>query len=95
MRSRQVAALWMLGEYGEQIDESPYVLEPIIDAWGDETSAAVHLEVRPRDPVLIAESHFAWYTDFDHDSEIVLQETWGGAQDAGPPAGSSNSRHQQ
>jgi len=41
----RVAALWMLGEYGEQIDESPYVLEPIIDAWGDETSAAVHLEI--------------------------------------------------
>merc|ERR1711871_1394470 len=41
----RVAVLWMLGEYAEQIEESPYVLEPLIDGWDEETSGPVHLEL--------------------------------------------------
>lgn len=41
----KVAMLWMLGEYGEQIPEAPYLLEPMIDEVGEEPSAAVRLEL--------------------------------------------------
>eukprot|EP00475_Leptophrys_vorax_P041247 TRINITY_DN77800_c0_g1_i1.p1 TRINITY_DN77800_c0_g1~~TRINITY_DN77800_c0_g1_i1.p1 ORF type:complete len:749 (-),score=222.35 TRINITY_DN77800_c0_g1_i1:88-2334(-) len=41
----KVAALWIIGEYGDVIDDSPYMLEPMIDAFNDEASAAVKLEI--------------------------------------------------
>jgi len=41
----RVAVLWMLGEYGHVLEEGPYVLEPLIDSWDEETSATVHLEL--------------------------------------------------
>lgn len=37
--------LWMLGQYGEQIAEAPYLLEPMVDEFADEPSAAVRLEL--------------------------------------------------
>ena len=39
------ALLWMLGEYGTKVPEAPYLVEPIIDGFGEETSQAVRLEL--------------------------------------------------
>ncbi len=39
------ALLWMLAEYGHVIPEAPYLLEPLIDAFSEETSQAVRLEL--------------------------------------------------
>lgn len=39
------ALVWMLGEYGSDVPRSPYVLEPLIDAWMDEPSPQVCLEI--------------------------------------------------
>ena len=33
----KAAALWMIGEYGEEILEAPYMVEPVIDAYDDES----------------------------------------------------------
>ena len=41
----KVALLWMLGEYGQKIPESPYLLEPLIDGFNEEQSQAVRLEL--------------------------------------------------
>jgi AP-4 complex subunit beta-1 len=35
--------IWLLGEYGEEVIESPYLLEPIIDDYEEETSTTVKL----------------------------------------------------
>ena len=35
----------MLGEYGQKIPESPYLLEPLIDGFNEEQSQAVRLEL--------------------------------------------------
>ena len=32
------ALLWMLGEYGQKIPESPYLIEPMIDSFAEEVS---------------------------------------------------------
>ena len=39
------ALLWMLAEYGHVIPEAPYLLEPLVDAFAEETSQAVRLEL--------------------------------------------------
>jgi AP-4 complex subunit beta-1 len=36
--------IWLLGEYGEEVIESPYLLEPIIDEYDEEPSATVKLQ---------------------------------------------------
>mmetsp|Transcript_26283 Transcript_26283/g.84324 ORF Transcript_26283/g.84324 Transcript_26283/m.84324 type:complete len:531 (+) Transcript_26283:852-2444(+) len=41
----KVALLWMVGEYGHVIPEAPYLLEPLIDNFAEETSQAVRLEL--------------------------------------------------
>lgn len=35
--------IWLLGEYGEEVIEAPYLLEPIIDDYGEEHSSTVKL----------------------------------------------------
>lgn len=37
--------IWLLGEYGEEVIESPYLLEPIIDEYDEETSSTVKLHI--------------------------------------------------
>jgi hypothetical protein len=39
------ALLWILGEYGEVIEDAPYILEPLFDGFLDESSGAVKLEM--------------------------------------------------
>ena len=39
------ALLWMLGEYGHKIRESPYLIEPMIDGFAEEQSQPVRLEL--------------------------------------------------
>ncbi|CEM20466.1 unnamed protein product [Vitrella brassicaformis CCMP3155] len=39
------AVLWMLGEFGESIDDSPYLLEPLVERFGEEESASVKTEL--------------------------------------------------
>lgn len=41
----KVAVIWMIGEYGDTINDAPYILEPLIDAFDDEPSAAVRMEL--------------------------------------------------
>ena len=43
--SGRAAVVWMLGEYGQLIDDAPYLLEPLIDAVGDEPSVQVRCEL--------------------------------------------------
>jgi len=40
----KAAILWMFGEYGQGLDEAPYVIEPLIDGFGDE-SAVVRMQL--------------------------------------------------
>lgn len=39
------ALLWILGEYGLLIEDAPYLLEPMIDGFMEESSGAVQLEM--------------------------------------------------
>eukprot|EP00928_Gymnodinium_smaydae_P079144 TRINITY_DN6314_c0_g2_i1.p1 TRINITY_DN6314_c0_g2~~TRINITY_DN6314_c0_g2_i1.p1 ORF type:complete len:874 (-),score=199.29 TRINITY_DN6314_c0_g2_i1:189-2534(-) len=39
------AVLWILGEYGNEIEDAPYLLEPMIDGFLEETSGPVRLEM--------------------------------------------------
>lgn len=39
------ALLWIIGEYGLLIEDAPYLLEPMIDGFLEETSGAVRLEM--------------------------------------------------
>mmetsp|Transcript_6379 Transcript_6379/g.12074 ORF Transcript_6379/g.12074 Transcript_6379/m.12074 type:complete len:795 (+) Transcript_6379:28-2412(+) len=41
----KVACIWMIGEYGDTIDDAPYLLEPLIDAFEEEASHAVRQEI--------------------------------------------------
>jgi len=41
----RVALLWIVGEFGEHIPEAPYILEPLIDEFGEEPASAVRLEL--------------------------------------------------
>ena len=31
----KVAVIWMVGEYGDTINDAPYILEPLIEGWED------------------------------------------------------------
>jgi AP-4 complex subunit beta-1 len=35
----KAALIWMVGEYGDRIEESPYLLEDLVDGWSDEDPA--------------------------------------------------------
>ena len=37
----KAALIWMLGEYAQDMQDAPYVLESLIDNWEDEHSAEV------------------------------------------------------
>lgn len=39
------AVIWMIGEYGEDIRRAPYVLEPLIDNFEEETSTAILMDL--------------------------------------------------
>lgn len=41
----KASLLWMLGEYGQEIADAPYLLEPIIDNYEDEASPQIKLQV--------------------------------------------------
>eukprot|EP00697_Spironema_sp_BW2_P005957 gnl/Spiro4/18304_TR9789_c0_g1_i2.p1 gnl/Spiro4/18304_TR9789_c0_g1~~gnl/Spiro4/18304_TR9789_c0_g1_i2.p1 ORF type:complete len:804 (+),score=273.56 gnl/Spiro4/18304_TR9789_c0_g1_i2:34-2412(+) len=41
----KVAIIWMLGEYGQAIDDAPYILEPLIDNFSEESSSMVKLQL--------------------------------------------------
>mmetsp|Transcript_4046 Transcript_4046/g.7442 ORF Transcript_4046/g.7442 Transcript_4046/m.7442 type:complete len:796 (-) Transcript_4046:152-2539(-) len=41
----RAAVVWLIGEYGETIDDAPYILETLIDAYEDEASSAVLTEL--------------------------------------------------
>ena len=40
----RAALIWILGEHGEDIIESPYMLEPIIDNYDDEGSCNIKMQ---------------------------------------------------
>jgi hypothetical protein len=47
--------IWLLGQYGDILEEAPYILEPWIDSIEDETSPDVRLQVDyPRLGLLLA-----------------------------------------
>jgi AP-4 complex subunit beta-1 len=39
------AVIWIIGEYGDLISSAPYLLEPLIDAYNEEVSSAVRIEL--------------------------------------------------
>ncbi|XP_052188596.1 beta-adaptin-like protein A [Diospyros lotus] len=41
----KAALIWMLGEYAQDMQDAPYVLESLIDSWDDEHSAEVRLHL--------------------------------------------------
>mmetsp|Transcript_17792 Transcript_17792/g.43541 ORF Transcript_17792/g.43541 Transcript_17792/m.43541 type:complete len:791 (+) Transcript_17792:1027-3399(+) len=41
----RAAVVWLIGEYGETIDDAPYILETLIDAYADEASSQVCMEL--------------------------------------------------
>ncbi|KAH7847937.1 hypothetical protein Vadar_031849 [Vaccinium darrowii] len=41
----KAALIWMLGEYAQEMQDAPYVLETLIDNWDDENSAEVRLHL--------------------------------------------------
>jgi len=43
--SGRAAVVWMLGEYGQLIDDAPYLLEPLIDGVNEEPSVQVKCEL--------------------------------------------------
>jgi vesicle coat complex subunit len=43
--SGKAAVVWMIGEYGQLIDDAPYLLEPLIDGIKDEESVLVRCEL--------------------------------------------------
>lgn len=48
----RAALVWMLGEYGEHMADAPYALEELVDAWGEEQSEEVRLELLTAVPKL-------------------------------------------
>lgn len=42
----KASVVWMIGEFGQLIDEGPYLLENLIDTFEEESSVNVKLEVR-------------------------------------------------
>ncbi|CAN0553821.1 unnamed protein product, partial [Ectocarpus sp. 12 AP-2014] len=41
----KAAVIWMVGEYGEEITEAPYMLEPLVDAWEEEPSCQIKMHL--------------------------------------------------
>lgn len=41
----KVAVIWMIGEYGDVIEDAPYILEPILENFNEESSSSVKLEI--------------------------------------------------
>jgi len=41
----RAALIWIVGEYGDEVTEAPYMLEPIIDNYDEENSVAVKLQM--------------------------------------------------
>eukprot|EP00903_Cladosiphon_okamuranus_P005431 g5417.t1 len=41
----KAAVIWMVGEYGEEITEAPYMLEPLVDAWDEEPSSDIKMHL--------------------------------------------------
>ncbi|KAI4376306.1 hypothetical protein MLD38_014086 [Melastoma candidum] len=41
----KAALIWMLGEYSQDMDDAPYILESLIESWEDEHSAEVRLHL--------------------------------------------------
>jgi len=41
----RAAVVWMIGEFGEEIIEAPYMLEPIIDSYDDNLSPSMKLQL--------------------------------------------------
>ncbi|XP_059658027.1 beta-adaptin-like protein A [Cornus florida] len=41
----KAALIWMLGEYAQDMQDAPYILESLIDSWEDEDSAEVRLHL--------------------------------------------------
>ena len=41
----KIACVWMVGEYGETIEEAPYILEALIDSFPEETDNLVKMEL--------------------------------------------------
>ncbi|EKX50381.1 Adaptor protein complex 4 subunit beta [Guillardia theta CCMP2712] len=41
----KVSLLWVLGQFGNDIPEAPYLIEPMIDEWEEETDPAVRCEM--------------------------------------------------
>ncbi len=42
----QASVVWMIGEFGELIDEAPYLLEHLVDGFAEEAASVVRMEVR-------------------------------------------------
>ncbi|CAM9826876.1 unnamed protein product, partial [Ectocarpus sp. 6 AP-2014] len=41
----KAAVIWMVGEYGDEITEAPYMLEPLVDAWEEEPSCQIKMHL--------------------------------------------------
>lgn len=41
----QAAVIWLLGEFGELVEEGPYILEPLCASYNDETERHVRMEL--------------------------------------------------
>lgn len=41
----KAALVWMLGEYGQEMADAPYVLENLVEGWAEEESPTVKLEI--------------------------------------------------
>ncbi|CAN0008601.1 unnamed protein product, partial [Laminaria digitata] len=41
----KAAVIWMVGEYGEEITEAPYMLEPLVDGWEEEASCEIKMQL--------------------------------------------------
>lgn len=41
----KVACIWMIGEFGDTIDDAPYILEPLVENFSEEVSSAVRIEL--------------------------------------------------
>ncbi|CAM9231598.1 unnamed protein product [Chrysoparadoxa australica] len=39
------AVIWMIGEYGQDMVKAPYILEPLIDSWDEQTSVLIKAQL--------------------------------------------------
>lgn len=63
------ALLWILGEYGLLIEDAPYLLEPMIDSFMEESSGVVQLEMLTA--AVRAAKFNMWMTFSHHDREAM------------------------